>query len=97
MFSPLYTKIDLLYSIGGNFVHQYTVRFSSLKDVMRFVAMSTKLGFPITVGTDSYHVNGGSFMGMFTLNWSKPQTVTIRCTEEEAARFEQEAARFLVK
>ena len=78
-------------------MYRYTVRCSSLGDIMRFVSLSTKLGFPITVGTESYHVNGNSFMGMFTLNWSKSQTVTLRCTEEENARFLQEAARFLTE
>ena len=97
MFSPLYTINSFLYSIGGNFVRRYTVRFSSLKDVMRFVGLSTRMGFPITVGSDSYHVNGSSFMGMFTLNWNEPQTVTLDCTEEEADRFVQEAARFLTE
>lgn len=87
----------LLYSMGGNFVHEFTVRFESLADVMRFVSLSTQMGFPITVGSDSYHVNGTSFMGMFTLNWNKPQCVKARCTEEEAQRFRAEAQRFLVE
>lgn len=73
------------------------VRFSSLADVMRFVALSTKMGFPIMVGSESYHVNGTSFMGMFTLNWSRPQCVKAQCTPEQAERFRQEAARFLVE
>ncbi len=77
-------------------MHRFRVQFASLADVMRFVALATKLGFPIAVGTESYHVNGTSFMGMFTLNWSAPQTVTLECTEEEALRFQQEAARFLI-
>ena len=97
MFSPLYTKIEHLYSIGGNFVYEYTIQLSSLKDVMRFVSLCTKLGFPITVGSDSYYVNGNSFMGMFTLDWRKHQTARLRCTEEEAERFRQEAARFLTE
>ncbi len=96
MVSPLYTKNHGLYSIGGIFVHRYQVQFASLADVMRFVTLATKLGFPITVGTETYFVNGTSFMGMFTLNWSQPQSVTLECTDEQAERFRQEAARFLI-
>lgn len=77
-------------------MYRYTVRLSSLKDIMRFVSLTGKQSFPITVGSDSYHVNGTSFMGLFTLNWKEPQTVMLTCTEEEAERFRQEAARFLV-
>lgn len=78
-------------------MHQFTVRFSSVADVMRFVSLSTRLGFPITVGSESYHVNGTSFMGIFTLNWSHPQNVILQCTQEQAERFRQEAARFLAE
>ncbi len=78
-------------------MHEFTVQFSSLADVMRFVSLSTKMGFPIMVGSESYHVNGTSFMGMFTLNWSKPQRVRAQCTNEEAEYFRQEAAHFLAE
>lgn len=78
-------------------MHEFTVQFSSLADVMRFVALSTKMGFPIMVGSESYHVNGTSFMGMFTLNWSKPQHVRAQCTKEEAECFRREAAQFLAE
>lgn len=78
-------------------MHQFTVRFSSVADVMRFVSLSTKLGFPITVGSESYHVNGTSFMGIFTLNWSRPQKVILQCSQQQADRFRQEAARFLAE
>lgn len=78
-------------------MHEFTVQFSSLADVMRFVALSTKMGFPIMVGSESYHVNGTSFMGMFTLNWSRPQHVLAQCTNEEAENFRREATQFLAE
>lgn len=97
MFSPLYTKNQSLYSIGGDFVREFTIRFYSFQDVQDFVAMATEYDFPIIVGTDRYQVNGTSFMGMFTLDYSRDLTVTVSCTEEEYQDLRRKADRFLVK
>lgn len=97
MFSPLYTKNMPLYSIGGNFVREFTIRFYSFRDVQDFVALATEHAFPIVVGNDTYQVNGTSFMGMFSLDYSRPLKVKLTCTEAEFEDFRRKAGRFLVK
>ena len=76
-------------------MREFTVRFCSFQDVQEFVAMATEENFPITVGNESYQVNGTSFMGMFSLDYSKPMKVMLNCTEEEFEGFRRKAARFL--
>ena len=76
---------------------QFYVRFHTSKDVQDFIAWATLQPFTLTVGNDSYHVNGSSFMGMFTLDHSRPLTVEVACTDEAFARLIQEADRFLAR
>lgn len=78
-------------------VQEFNIRFYSFRDVQEFVAMATEQAFPIVVGSDSYQVNGTSFMGMFSLDYSKPLRVRVRCTEEEFEGFRHRLERFLVK
>lgn len=78
-------------------MREFHVRFWTSQDVQDFIAWATVQPYTITVGNDTYHVNGSSFMGMFTLDHSQKLTVKVSCTEEEFHRLLQEAQRFLVK
>ncbi len=75
---------------------QFGIHFSSFGDVQSFVDLATRYTFPIIVGNGSYHVNGTSFMGMFSLDYSRPLTVTLHCSDAEAEDFRNAAARYLV-
>ncbi len=87
--------IFILYSFRGRIVREFRIHFSSFADVQSFVDLATHYSFPIVVGNDTYRVNGTSFMGMFSLDYSKPLTVMLDCSEEEAQRFYQAAARYI--
>ena len=78
-------------------MQEFRVRFHTSRDVQDFIAWATLQPYTITVGSGSYHVNGSSFMGMFTLDHSRPLTVQVSCTEEELLRLKEEADRFLAK
>lgn len=92
---PLYTIIIFLYSIGGIFLREFTVHLRSFQDVQAFITLATAQDFPIIVGSSDYHVSATSFMGMFTLDYAHPLRARVDCSEEQWARFSQEAARFL--
>ena len=92
--SSLYTKINCLYSRGGFFVREFTIRFHSFRDVQDFVNLASAQEFPITVGNDSYSVSASSFMGMFTLDYSNDLKVKANCTDEQWLRFGPETKRF---
>ena len=76
-------------------MREFKVRFRTSLDVQDFISWATVQPYTITVGNDSYQVNGSSFMGMFTLDHSRDLTVKVSCTEEEFHRLLQEADRFL--
>ena len=76
-------------------MHRFSVCFHSVQDVQDFVTLATAKRFPVTVGSESYRVNGTSFMGIFTLDCSHPLTVMTECSQSEFDLFLQEARRFL--
>ena len=78
-------------------MREFYVRFHSSRDIQDFISWATLQPFALTVGSDTYHVNGSSFMGMFTLDHTRPLKVSVSCTEEDFTRLLQEAERFLDK
>ena len=78
-------------------MRQFSVRFHTSRDVQNFIAWASVQPFTMTVGTDSYHVNGSSFMGMFTLDHTRPLKVSVNCGEEDFHRLLREAEPFLEK
>lgn len=75
---------------------QFGIQFHSFEDVQRFVDMATQFNFPIIVGNDHYSVNGTSFMGMFSLDYSHALTVRLNCSDEETVRFKEAAKSYLI-
>ena len=76
-------------------MRQFYVRFQTSKAVQDFIAWATVQPFTLIVGNDHYHVNGSSFMGMFTLDHSRPLKVRVSCSAEEYGRILRDAERFL--
>ena len=76
-------------------MHQFHVRFRTSQDVQDFIAWASTQPYTITVGNAYYRVNGSSFMGMFTLDHSRPLKVSVSCTEAEFHRLLLEAEPFL--
>ena len=74
---------------------EFKVRFSSFQDVQDFVSMAAGEKFPILVGNDSFQVAGTSFMGMFSLDHTKPVQITMECSQDEFQGFRQKVERFL--
>ena len=73
------------------------MRFWSSRDLQDFIAWSSAQPYTLIVGNDGYVVNGSSFMGMFTLDHSRPLKVRVSCSAEEYGRLLREAERFLDK
>lgn len=76
-------------------MHEFNVRFHSLRDVQDFVALASSQKLRLIVGSDRFQVNATSFMGIFALNCRKPQRVTVNCTEEEFQQLLNTFDRFL--
>ena len=76
---------------------EFEIRLQSVQDVQEFVALATGFPFPVQVGNDRYRANGKSFMEMFCLDYSRPLTASVECSEAEQAEFRTVLGRFLVK
>ena len=74
---------------------QFDICLQTFEDVQDFVELATVQPFRILVGNDRIRVNAKSFMGMFSLDYSRPLCVKMHCTEEEFLRFQQAAEPFL--
>ena len=86
-----------LYRLGEDFVREFMISIQSFQDVQEFVSIATVQPFRIVVGNSRYLVNAKSFMGMFSLDYSEPLQVRMRCTQEEFDHFREAADRFVVK
>ena len=81
--------------MGGIIVWEFYVRFHNSQEIRDFIAWSSAQPFTLSVGNDGYVVNGSSFMGMFTLDHSRPLKVRVSCSAEEYGRILRDAERFL--
>ena len=76
-------------------MHEFHVRFRSLRDVQDFVALASHQRFRLLVGSDRFQVNATSFMGIFALNCRKPLRVCAECSQEEFDGFLEQVKPFL--
>lgn len=75
-------------------MQEFSIMIRSFQDVQDFVALATVQPFRVFVDNNQCRVNAKSFMGMFSLDFSKPTKVLTDCTLEQSQQFRQAAARF---
>ena len=73
---------------------EFNIEIHSISDVKAFVEIATVQPFQVMVGNGNQSVNGKSFIGMFSLNFRNPLTVSMECTDEEFRSFRESAAQF---
>ena len=71
-------------------MQNFHITLRSFQEVQEFMTMATVQPFAVLVGNEAQQVNGKSFMGMFTLDHHKPLHVSVRCSEEEFGRFQEQ-------
>jgi phosphotransferase system HPr-like phosphotransfer protein len=74
---------------------EFDIAIRSFHQVKEFVTLAMVQPFEVLVGNDGQQINGKSFIGMFSLNYSRPVHVRVKCTDEEYRRFRQQASKFL--
>ena len=77
-------------------MRQFDIFLHSFGQVQEFVKLATSKPFEIFVGNERQTINGKDLMGMFSLDYTRPVNVRVSCSEEDFARFRQEASAFLV-
>ena len=61
----------------------------SAKQVQDFVSLAMVQPFEVQVGNERQNINGKDLMGMFTLDYSAPVSVRVRCSQDEFTRFHE--------
>ena len=77
-------------------LQEFNISIGSFQQIRAFVSLATAQPFDVFVGNDRQQVNGKSFIGMFSLDYTKPVKVRVACSLEAMRRFQQEAAKILV-
>ena len=77
-------------------MREFDIVVRSFRQVQAFVTLAMGKKFEIEVGNDRQQINGKDIVGMFSLDYTRPITVRMECSEEEYLQFRQEAARLPV-
>ena len=67
----------------------FHISLTTFEQIKSFVSIAARQPFDIRVGNDRQNINGKDFMGMCTLDFSRPIRVQADCTADEAAEFHQ--------
>ena len=77
-------------------MHEFDIVVRSFRQVQAFVSLAMEKKFEILAGNDRQQINGKDIVGMFSLDYTRPITVKMECSEEEFQRFRQEASQLPV-
>lgn len=75
----------------------FSILLTSVKDVREFVETASRYRCDVDVLTGRYIIDGKSIMGLFSIDLSRPVTVQVHGTDEEAASLQAELIPFVVQ
>ena len=75
----------------------FEIELTSFRQVQDFVKLAAQQPFDIRVGNEWQSINAKDFMGMFSLDYSRPMRVCVECPQEAFESFRQEVYRILNK
>ena len=67
----------------------FHISLTSFEQIKTFVLLASKQPFEVRVGNDRQSINGKDFMGMASLDYSRPIHVYAECSADEFAAFRQ--------
>lgn len=78
-------------------MREFNIAIQSFGEIREFVAKATVQPFQVMVGNDAQLVNAKSFIGMVSLDYSRPLRVLCDCDGDGDGfqRFRQQVSRFL--
>ena len=74
---------------------EFHISIASFQQVQDFVTRANEQPFDISVGNERQDINGKDLMGMFSLDFSRPLSVKMHCSEEQFQQFRQKNAAIL--
>lgn len=76
-------------------MREFDIVLRSLQQIQDFVTLAMVQPFEILVGNERQSINGKDLMGMFSLDYSAPVRVCVRCSQEEFVSFRSSAAKIV--
>ena len=76
-------------------MQEFNISLQSFRDVQEFISLATVQPFPVFVGNDVQQVNAKSFIGMVSLDYSRPLHVHADCDIQALTTFRQKICKFL--
>lgn len=78
-------------------MQEFHIALRSFKDVQEFISMATVQPFAVLVGNDVQQVNGKSFIGMVSLDFTRPLRVQAECDGQTWQKFRNIVKKFLAE
>ena len=77
-------------------MREFDIMIRSFRQVQEFVTLAMQQHFEVMVGNERQQINGKDIVGMFSLDYTRPITVKMECTEEEFQQFHSAAVQIPV-
>ena len=74
----------------------FALQLTSIQDVKQFVNRACQMPFDIDIISGRYVIDAKSIMGIFSVDLSKPITVEVHGTDEDARLFMEGVKEYIV-
>jgi hypothetical protein len=74
---------------------EFNIVIQSFRDIQTFISTATVQPFQVLVGNEAQLVNAKSFIGMVSLDYSRPLKVLCNGDSDSVKRFCQQVRQFL--
>ena len=74
---------------------EFYISICAFRQVQDFVTLASAQPFDIIAGNEYQTINGKDLMGMFSLDYTRPLSVKMHCSEEEYLRFKEQVENIL--
>ena len=78
-------------------MQEFHIALHSFQDVQEFISLATVQPFAVFVGNEVQQVNGKSFIGMVSLDFSRPLLVQADCDCQAGQSFRGVVHKFLAE
>ena len=76
-------------------MQEFNIAIHSFPEVREFISLATVQPFEVFVGNERQIVNAKGFIGMASLDFTRPLKVLCDCDADGFQNFRQQASRFL--
>lgn len=76
-------------------MQKFNITLRTFQEIQEFISIATVQPFPVLVGNDVQQVNGKSFIGMVSLDYSRPLQVQADCDSTMLETFRNVVRKFL--